>query len=1164
MSDAAGPPDDPTLAQRRAADPRASAWVSASAGSGKTKVLTDRVLALLLDGAAPERLLCITFTKAAASEMATRLNGILATWATDSDDKLESDLAALTGRAPAPETTARARALFARVLDAPGGLKIQTIHAFCQALLARFPVEAGIPPHFEVMDERSAAETMREARDTVLARAGQNEDGLAEAVAEVSAHVREDRFAELLRALSAERGRLARMLRAHDGSMESVAEAIYAALGARRDWTRQGLIADACADDAFDALGLRLAGAALLAAKGKTDPKRGAVLADWLAAAPAERAARIDAYRAVFLTKQGTVRETLATKAVLDAQPGLETVLTAEAERLAALDQTLAAEKAARASVALIAIARHMLAAYDRAKAGTARLDYDDLILRTRDLLRAEPGRSAWVLYKLDGGIDHVLVDEAQDTNPDQWDVIDALTAEFFAGEGRREAGARTVFAVGDVKQSIYSFQRADPAAFAAMRDKFAAASAAIGADWREVPLTVSFRSADAVLAAVDRTFARTPAGVGVAEPDRPVVHRAWRAEAAGRVELWPLALPDAEDDPEAWEPAIDPKGGVAAGERLADGIARQVTAWIGREPLPDRDRAVRARDVMVLVRRRTGFVDLLVKALKARGVPVAGADRMILSDQIAVTDLIALAGALLLPQDDLTLATVLKTPFCGLDDDDLFALAHARARGETLWRRLNAHEREPRFGPVLAWLRDLRRRLDYLRPFELFSAVLDEPCPGGAEAPGGPARSGRQAMVARLGVEAEDPVEEFLSLALAFERLHPPSMQRFLHWFAAGQSEIKRDLEQLDRDEVRVMTVHGAKGLQAPIVILADTVAKPRGQGPGLYWLDGLALWRPRADAEPAALTALREAAEEAREREYRRLLYVAMTRAEDRLIVCGHRGDRAPPPDCWYRLVEAGLEDTAAEAPFPLAGAGWEAGPMRILETAQRGEPGREEDEAEVAAAPAGPAPDWLFRPAPAEPSPPRPLSPSRPALADPPARSPLAEDGAARFARGLLIHRLLQVLPDLAEPKRAEAMARFLARPVHGLDAPARADIAAEVSAVLADPRLAPLFAPGSLAEAPLAGAGPDGRVIAGQVDRLAIGTETVWIVDYKTLRPAPEREADVPPAYLAQMAAYRGLLRAIHPDKAIRCSLVFTDGPRIVDLSSGLLDRQSGPT
>lgn len=1140
----AAPGDDPTLAQRRAADPKASAWVSASAGSGKTKVLTDRVLSLLLAGVAPERLLCITFTKAAAAEMAGRLNETLARWASDEDADLADALAGLAGQAPAPETLARARHLFARVLDAAGGLKIQTIHAFCQSLLARFPVEAGIPPHFEVMDDRSAQELMRDARDTVLARAGSATGELAEAMAEVSSHIQEDRFADLLRALSAERGRLARMLRAHGDRPDRVAEAVYRALGARRDWTRAGLIAEACADDAFDALGLRLAGEALRGAKAKSDPPRGAALAAWLAADRAGRAAGLDAYRAVFLTAEGAVRRTLATQGVLRSQPGLADVLTVEAERLAALNERLAAEKAARASAALIAIGREMLAAYDRAKAATARLDYDDLILRARDLLTAEPGRSAWVLYKLDGGIDHVLVDEAQDTNPEQWEVIDALTGEFFAGEGRQAAGARTVFAVGDAKQSIYSFQRADPAAFARMREHFAGASARIGAAWRAVPLTVSFRSAQAVLRAVDLTFARPPASIGVAEDDRPVAHRAWRRDAAGRVELWPLALADAEEDPEAWEPAIEPKGGIGAEERLAQGIARRLGDWIGRDGLPDRDRPVRARDVMVLVRRRSAFVDLLVKALKGRGVPVAGSDRMILSDQIAVMDLIAVGQALLLPQDDLTLATVLKTPFCGLDDDDLFALAHPRGRGETLWRRLLARDNDARLGPVVDWLRGLRGRIDYPRPFELFSAILDGPCPGGGAA----GRTGRQALVARLGAEVEDPLEEFLSLSLAFERLHPPSMQRFLAWFAAGQSEIKRDLEQLDRDEVRVMTVHGAKGLQAPIVILADTVAKPRDPGPGLYWRDGLALWRPRADASPAPLRALRDEAEDAREREYRRLLYVAMTRAEDRLIVCGWKGKRDPIDKGWFGHARAGLPAIAAEG---------EDGTL-VLATPQEAVLPKTKAAAEVVAP--APLPVWARAVAPREPTPPRPLAPSRPASDEPPVRSPLQRDGTDPFKRGVLLHRLLQLLPDMEPARRREAGRALLSRPVHALTGEQVEAWLEEVLAVLDDPEFAPVFAPGSRAEVPIVGqvTGPEGlQIVSGRIDRLAVGADEVLIVDYKTNRPPPSSIDAVADTYMRQMATYRSLVASLYPGRAVLCSLLWTDGPTLMPLPDPLL-------
>ncbi|MGE0717456.1 MAG: UvrD-helicase domain-containing protein, partial [Alphaproteobacteria bacterium] len=567
-------------AQRAAADPRASAWVAASAGTGKTKVLTDRILRLLLDGAAPEKLLCLTFTKAAAAEMANRLADRLAGWATAADGRLREDIAALEGTVPDAARMDAARRLFARVLDTPGGMRIQTIHAFCQSLLARFPIEAGIPPHFAVADEATAAELLDAAMTATLARAA-TAPALAEAVGVIAGHVREGAFFDLLRGLLGARGRLERM-RAAAGGTEALVARVAMVLGVAATDTAESLLAAGCRDGAFDRAGLAAAAAALEGGSAK-EAERGAVIRAWLAD-PDRRAVGIARYRLAFLTSEGAVRKQLVNKGTRTAHPAAEPTLATEAERLIALRERIAAARTREATAALLTLADAILDRYGAAKAARAMLDYEDLVLRTRGLLEV-PGIAPWVLWKLDGGIDHILVDEAQDTSPDQWAVVAALAEEFFAGEGARR-GHRTIFAVGDVKQSIYSFQGADPDAFRRMRAHFAARAAAVEAAWRPVDMNVSFRSTRPVLTAVDTVFATSPARDGlidVAAGDQAVLeHRVSRTGVPGRVELWPLAAPVEDgDDGALWDPPVDQRRVVAPVAALARRIARTIARWI-------------------------------------------------------------------------------------------------------------------------------------------------------------------------------------------------------------------------------------------------------------------------------------------------------------------------------------------------------------------------------------------------------------------------------------------------------------------------------------------------------------------------------------------------------------------------------------------------------
>ena len=1148
---------DPDRLQRRASDPAASVWVAASAGSGKTKVLTDRVLRLLLDGAPPQRLLCLTFTKAAAAEMANRVNRSLGDWTTAPDGEMRSKLLALTGESPDENAVATARRLFARVLDAPGGLKIQTIHSFCESLLGRFPVESGVPPHFQVMDEYTAAELIRSAQDRALAESMEDCEG-RKALNELAAILREDKFTELVQSLLANRGRLKQAT----GDGEDVAAAIAAvfdALDADPDAGPEEIVAEACRDGAFDEEGLRRAAAALLDGTEKSDRPAGRILADWLAAGDGERQARFNAYAGTFLTQKEEPRKRLATKGVIEAHPEVEAILQTEQARLLSHVEKRRAAVTAQATAALLRLGGAMLRAYERAKALRVQLDYDDLIYMTRDLLRTDrEGFAAWVLFKLDGGLDHILIDEAQDTNPEQWQVIAALADEFFAGEGARDED-RTVFAVGDAKQSIFSFQRADPAAFRAYRDYFSERAGDAKKIWRPVDLDISFRSSAAVLRAVDAVFARGTARDGVVEAEEALRHHAFRAGQAGLVEVWPPVGPE-EADAADWSPPVRRRAALAPEQRLANLIAQTVKGWIGREHLPARNRPVRPGDIMILLRRRGRFMETLVRALKAAHVPVAGVDRMALTEQLAVMDLMALGRFLLLPEDDLTLAVVLKGPFVGFDDDDLFALCHGRGP-LSLWRRLSEEAgRSSRYAAARDWLGERLARTDYAPPFELLAGVLTDEARDG--------RSGWQCLSERLGPEAEDPVDEFLAQALAYERMHPPSLQGFLHWLGAGATEIKRDPEQGDRDEVRVMTVHGAKGLQAPIVMMPDTMAKPR-TGSEILWTEGAPLWPPTQSQANELCRTLREQAKRRDADEHRRLLYVAMTRAEDRLYVCGWRGERKPPDDCWYNLVRNGSDRVAEpfDADFRdvLGADGWQGRGLRIA-APQRAEPDAGGASA-VSEATAPSVEDWMRRAAPSEPAPPRPLAPSRPALADPPSLDPLADAPSGRFRKGLIVHRLLQVLPDLPEAERPDACARYLARPSHGLTPEAQAEVGDEVRAILAAPEFAPYFAAGSRSEVPIIGAvdGPDGpEVISGQVDRLAVREDSILILDYKTSRPAPENQQDVSESYLRQMAAYRSVLRGIWPNRKVRCALLWTAGPRLTPLDDSLLDRHSPAT
>jgi ATP-dependent helicase/nuclease subunit A len=1139
----ASPRDRANAEQLSASDPAVSAFVGASAGSGKTKLLTDRLLRLMLAGARPERIQCLTFTKAAAAEMAVRLQKTLGKWVTLDDVALARELRALDVE-PAEQTLRDARALFAKVLDLPGGMRIGTIHAFCQSLLRRFPLEAALSPHFRLVDDRDAGDALTEARENMLAHA--SSPRLRAALETLAGLASADQFGRHVAALQADLPRLqgaldlgeeleAAQLRALGVTAASEAEIIAHAV----NWQSECELREA-------ALIVQRLGA-------KQCAERATRILDWLGLAAADRCEHWQHWCDEFLTKEAKPRAAsgFVSKAVTDAHPDLARCFLTECDRILDVIDARLALRVAAVSAALLTLAAPVLSAYAEHKEASGLLDYDDLIGRTSHLL-VDPG-AAWVLYKLDGGLDHLLLDEVQDTAPAQWRIAHALTAEFFAGEAAHEAD-RTVFAVGDRKQSIYSFQGADTEEFDRSHKRLAARVIAAGKPWREAKLDVSFRSTRPVLELVDRVFANPTAAAGVVEPGQALTHYADRADHAGAVELWPLApLPDALE-PLPWTVPEQNQSLTSAPQHLAETLARWIADAIGGVMLESKGRKLAPGDVMVLVRRRNDFGRALVRALKSHGVPVAGLDRLMLTEQPAVQDLMALADSLLLPQDDLTFACLLTSPLGGLSDDSLMGLAIGRSG--PLWETLRARADErPDWQAAWAFFASLLSRVDYVSPHALFAEAL------------GPL-GGRARLYARLGPEAAEPVDELLNAALSYGRMHPPSLQGFLHWLRRSGAEVKREAEGAG-SLVRVMTVHGAKGLQAPLVILPDTTSLPPEEGSILWATDPatsrtVPIWSPRRELRCAAAQRLREEAAKRRMEEHNRLLYVALTRAEDRLLICGWQTRRGLDDACWYRLVERGFDELPAERE---ALGTWE-GELRRHATLQRAEPDRsimEGIEQRSAELPlwAGRAPDWCAEPPPAEPGRPERLAPSRPEGAElgpvPAAASPLAAREAAnnRFRRGKLIHALLQHLPDLPPERRAAAARVWLDRPGHGLAAGEAEMLTAETLAILDHPELAPLFGPVSRAEVPLTGL-VAGAVVGGLVDRLAVLADRVLVADFKTNRRPPRRIEDTPVLYLRQMAAYRAVLRDIFPGRDIICALVWTQASQVVMLPDALLE------
>lgn len=1111
-----------------ASDPKRSAWVSANAGAGKTYTLANRVTRLLLDKAKPERILCLTYTKAAAAEMAGRLFAQLGAWAMASDSDLSKWIVDIGAEPRDSEGLREARRLFALALETPGGLKIQTIHSFCQYLLARFPLEAGVPPSFRILDDETGRELRDEARTRVLERAGTGDAVLAAAASRFVTETSEMQLHAVLdAALGGERRKLERFLASLPDNEAAIGDAMRRAHGAQAGDTPESIAAAFCAEMKAEAPRLREAVGWL--SGGKTSDQKCAQ-----ALLQAIQANEFTAFADVFLAGNGEPRKRLATKDLIAENQYIHSYLESVGARLiAAEDRRRAAHAAALAESALLLI-RAVRMEYQAAKRARAALDYDDLIVAAQQLLERRDA-AQWVLYKLDGGLDHVLIDEAQDTSPEQWAIVTRLTEEFFAGEGidKDPRHPRTIFAVGDEKQSIFSFQGAEPREFDVHRRHFAGRIA--HDTFVDVRLDVSRRSTPEVLRFVDEVFADAEARQGVTSAAEAIAHRAHRAGEKGRVEFWPALSTIELPEPDYWRP-VDVPSEKSPVVRLADQIAAHIKTWTnGHTRLPGHKEPIRPGDIMVLMPRREPFASALIRELKARGVPVAGADRIRLEKQIAVMDLIALGRFVLLPEDDLNLAALLRSPLLGLSEDELFALSTQREA--TLWQELRRrHVDNAVFANATVFLSDCLARADYAPPYEFFASVLSAP-------------GVRKQLLTRLGAEAADAIDEFQSLALTYEALNTPSLEGFLHWIEHGEAEIKRDMER-GRDEVRVMTVHGAKGLEADIVILPDTTYLPDSPGRrgDILYTDEGPVFPIRNEIASDAIKRAKEAAHAKALEEHRRLLYVALTRARDRLYICGFENKRGVKEGSWYALAQR-----AAQAIGEAVPRGEET--LRVLGEAEF------ETVPASAAETAGPLhlDAWAQTPAPAERERPRLIRPSEAAgVEEPGVLSPVGTRSAARFRRGNLVHALLAHLPEIAPEKRRDAAAAFLAaRDIPNDESRA---LIAETLAIIDEPAFAAAFAPAARAEVAIVADLPElgeGARVSGRLDRLAVSETEVLAVDFKTNRPPPARVEDVPKLYIAQMALYRAALAKIFPGRPIACALVWTDGPSLMRLNDALL-------
>ena len=1089
--------------QAKASDPAASVFVSANAGTGKTKLLTDRVLRLLLSGAPADAILCVTYTRAAAAEMRNRIFKRLADWAIIPAKALGEDLENMGIHTPSQDMRRRARSLFAEILDNDDGPRVETVHSFCQSILRRFPIEAGVAPHVQLADDDEQSRLKAMARANILYHPSPE---LAASVLLIAEAVSEGRADEIVndfinRAVGLDSPDCLARIESHFRDDLGVVSA---------DTERDMLMARL---DLIQVEKLRAVSVALQTSKSKIQIDRGAKMAVWLAQTGEGRIEKLS-FLVDALFSAGKPRKQLSNADIRKTSPQIDAIQKQAIETIKPLLPDRAAQICRDRTMALYRFGMAFNQEYSRLKIQRGLLDYNDLITHTNNLLAASEA-AQWVAWKLDNGIQHLLIDEAQDTSPAQWKLLRRLVDEFFDGEGASPHRAstatslpRTIFAVGDFKQSIYSFQGADPLVMNKNRSELSGRAKAIQADFRDVPLSVSFRSASPILDLVNKTI---PDLGGI---DDFTTHEMARSGAGGFVELWPVV-----------------KGNDDFGAEMlaATQLARRVKSWIGKRHLPSGD-LVGAGDILILLRKRGRFFELLLSALQIANVQVAGADRMQLAEQIEIQDLLALGDVMHLADDDLQLAAVLKSPLFGMSEDQLYDLAYNRGKA-SLMSRLMAHRgADGALGKMADQLARWQSRAEYESVFGFFSFVLVD--------------GGRQKFRDRLGRAVDESLDHFLNLAQNFALGGGVSLLEFLTAIRSSGGEVKRDMDASGTDEVRIMTIHGAKGLEAPIVILPDMLASRGKSEPVLPAADGsVHYWLPPSDlARPAFVDEARQAATTLRTEEDNRLLYVAMTRARDGLVIGGWEKPngvrRLDGSD--YALLSAAIKATKTAIEN-------EDGTVSITaEQTAKIDDKREKEPKLPPKKPVDDAADWLFRPAPMDDKSGRPIRPSQPGLDHDPqslAAGVAKQNAQSRqigLAYGKLAHRLLEQLPATDAAVRRDRAVQIAGQSRDVPDAMA-ASLIDKLLTLIDLPAFAPLFSKDALVEVPINGR-LNGIGIAGQIDRLFIDDKRIILADFKTGQP---RENAIPRSYLHQMALYDGLLQKIYPGRDIECWLVWVD-------------------
>ncbi len=867
-----------------ASNPLHNVWISASAGSGKTKLLTDRVLRLLISGVEPAKILCLTYTKAAAAEMMYRITGELSKWIVFDHSTLKNELAFLTGTIPDDKVIALARTILIRMLDSKNSIKVQTIHSYCQAVVNKFPIEAGISLQAEILDEQQKQLLLTQTTHHILSDHDSNEYDVVN-LRPILNNIHELSFLTLVENALQYKKKLGSIIQANS----DISEHIFNRLKIDRHLSHEKLFKEFVInfDKVFELY--------------KNDIN--AVLLeqdiDFLYLLIAFASANIDAKQKLysklydaFYTTTHTARKSLIGSKFIKHY-NLVNFLVELRLVMGQYVETSNSYKIAQYTASFVYLVRLVEKYYTSLKQNNAQLDYDDLINITLELFGSNQ-LLPWIMFKLDAQVEHVLIDESQDISLEQWQIITTLTDNFFYDLGKNDL-PRTIFIVGDQKQSIFSFQGADPKLFNQVKNQYQHFINECASKLHLIELIKSYRSGEAILRVVDATFNYLNQNDSGAFIDVKSKHIPHKTHINSKVELWmPVLGKQAKPKKDfSWDIRTERKEIYDSAKILAKVIANEVQNYLAN------NQTLKPGDIMILIRKRDRFAEHLVRALKDNDIAVNGLDRIKLNDNIVIKDLLALANFILLPHDDYNLAVLLKSPIITLEEEQLFTLS--QRINDSLWDRLRfLSADDQKLLLVYDFLNYFLKEeaLQHCVPiYSLYTCLLD-------------IKGVRKNFISRFGLQINEIIDEFLNVCLQFESQNGSSLQRFVSWFVSSNIEIKREINNRIND-IRIMTVHAAKGLQAKMVILADSLSLPR-VSKHVIWSEelDLPLYNGGTKNNNAIYRKTLQQVEMQGMQEYYRLLYVAMTRAEERLVVCGWSSDSSVHKKSWYNTVRFAME--------------------------------------------------------------------------------------------------------------------------------------------------------------------------------------------------------------------------------------------------------------